>query len=269
MEAARVAALRGHAVTLAEAAPALGGQVLLARRAARLHTIGDIILWLESEITRLGVDIRTNTYLEAEEALAFGADHIIVATGSLPRGNAVQYTQSARVVPGGLQPHVLSSSDIFERPGLDLGTSAVVLDEVGHYEGLAVAEHLLEMGLAVTFVTPLPRVAPLVDHDTRVSPALRRFARMGTFQLFTNARLDEIRERTCLVSPAYRLEPDEVGADTVVFLNAKEPTRTIYDELIGLGFEQGQNIVLAGDALAPRDIQYAISEGHRLTRAML
>lgn len=269
LEAARVAALRGHAVTLVEAAPALGGQIKLARRATRLHTIGDIVHWLESEITRLGVDIRTNTYLETEEALAFGADHIVVATGSLPRANAVQYTNSARAVPGGHQPHVLSPNDLFERPGQDLGTNALVFDEVGHYEGLAVAEHLLEMGLAVTFVTPLPRVAPQIDHDTRVTPALRRFAQIGPFQLFTNAWLDAIGKRTCLVRPAYLPEPVEVGADTVVFLNAKEPTRALYDELVGLGFEQGRNIVLVGDALAPRDIQYAIAEGHRLTRAML
>ncbi|WP_292931055.1 FAD-dependent oxidoreductase [Novosphingobium sp. PASSN1] len=269
MEAARVAAMRGHTVTLVEAAPGLGGQALRARQTPKLQTLGDIIQWLESEIGRLGVDIRTNTYLEAEEALAFGADYIVVATGSLPRGNAVQYTNSSQAVPGGLQAHVISPIDLLERPGRNVGTSAVVFDEVGHYEGLAVAEHLLEMGLAVTFVTPLPRVAPLVDHDTRVLPALRRFARIGTFQLFTNARLDDIREGSCLISPAYQPDAQEIAADTVLFLNAKAPLRGIYDELVGRGLQQGENIVLVGDALAPRDIQYAIAEGHRLTRAML
>src|SRR3546814_574310 len=63
MEAARVARLKGHRVTLVEASQNLGGQVAMAKRAPFLHTIGDIAYWLEQEIYRLGVEVRNGTYI--------------------------------------------------------------------------------------------------------------------------------------------------------------------------------------------------------------
>src|SRR3546814_16686758 len=65
MEAARVARLKGHRVTLVEASQNLGGQVAMAKRAPFLHTIGDIAYWLEQEIYRLGVEVRTGNSMEA------------------------------------------------------------------------------------------------------------------------------------------------------------------------------------------------------------
>jgi hypothetical protein len=60
-----------------------------------------------------------------------------------------------------------------------------------------------------------------------------------------------------------------VKADTVVFVTAREPLRDVYDELLGNGYELGKNLVIVGDARSPRDLQFAITEGHRLVRAMV
>lgn len=58
-------------------------------------------------------------------------------------------------------------------------------------------------------------------------------------------------------------------ADITVFVNAKEPNRDAYDGLRDKGFVLGRNLTIVGDARAPRDLQFAIQEGHRLTRAMV
>jgi len=112
MEAARVAALRGHQVTLAEATTELGGMVNFAAKLPKRHGIADLTVWLEAEIYRLGVDVRLSTYLEAGDVAAFGADHVIVATGSSPRMDGVQVTNPGLPAQHMKQSHVLSSVDL-------------------------------------------------------------------------------------------------------------------------------------------------------------
>ena len=106
MEAARVYALQGHKVVLAEASPDLGGAINLARRAPKLHTLGDIAYWLEQEVYRLGVDIRLNTYMDAADVRAEGADVVVIATGSLPRMDGYQLDDPGEPTLGVAQPHV-------------------------------------------------------------------------------------------------------------------------------------------------------------------
>jgi hypothetical protein len=136
MEAARVAALRGHKVTLAEAGPNLGGAMIAAARAPTRHGMGDFTLWQEREIYRLGVEVRLSTYLEADDIGANEWDTIIVATGSVPRMDGVQNSNPGEPIEGIQQAHVISSSDLMLGSGPQLGQHAVVIDDAGHYEGL-------------------------------------------------------------------------------------------------------------------------------------
>lgn len=269
MEAARVAALRGHAVTLVEASAQLGGQVLVARRAPRLHAIGDIAVWLEQEIYRLGVEVRTGTFFVADDVMAERPDYVVVCTGAQPREDGVQYADPAHPVPGHEQPHVISAVSLLTSPARAPGRSAIVLDDVGHYEAIAAAEHLVDQGVAVTFVTKFAQAAPLLDFVTRVDPAFRRFAAHGDFRLMVRSHLTQIGRASCSVQTLYRAEPEIVAAETVVFINAKQSERTLYDELRDRGYEKNRNLAIVGDALAPRDLQFAITEGHRVTRAMV
>ena len=269
MEAARISRLRGHRVTLVEAGPNLGGQIAIAKRAPRLHTIGDITSWLEQEITRLGVEVRTNTYFEVDDVLQDNPDYVVIATGALPRGNGIQYEDPQKPVAGFDQPHVISGADLLTMPDRELGRAALVFDDVGHYEALATTEYLMSKGLAVTFATRFSGIAPQVDFLTRVEPALQRFAELGSFRPLLRARLTKINRHDCSVRLPYQREPETVAADTVIFINAREPMRDLYDALLSRGFEQGRNLAIVGDAHAPRDLQFAMGEGHRLVRAMV
>jgi len=86
LEAARVAAERGHAVTLFEAAPEVGGQIRLAARAtARRGDLIGIVEWLAGECRLLGVEVRRTRVAEAGEVAALAPDVVIVATGGRGR----------------------------------------------------------------------------------------------------------------------------------------------------------------------------------------
>ena len=163
MEAARVARLRGHNVILAEAAPELGGQIRIAALAPRHQAIADYTLWQESEIYRLGVDVRLSTYVDADDIAGFGADRVIIATGSYPRMDGIQLAIPARPMEGIDHPNAMSSIEFFTGRRNTSPAQAIVVDDVGHYEGIAVAEALIEKGAAVTFVTRHRAFAHLLD----------------------------------------------------------------------------------------------------------
>jgi 2,4-dienoyl-CoA reductase-like NADH-dependent reductase (Old Yellow Enzyme family) len=264
MESARVAALMGHKVVLAEAGPKLGGAIQAARRAPKLHTIGDITDWQEREIYRLGVEVRLGTYMEADAVIAEEADMVVISTGSQPRMDGVQFGEPGIPLPGHDLPHVLSSHDLLLGGPRDLGKSAVVLDDTGHYEALAAAEFLICKGLSVTFVTRFPAITPYVDTTMRTVPALERLYE-GEFTLLNRHRIVSIEPGTAVVQPFHGKRPMTVPADTVVLVTPNAPMRSLYDALR----QQHKHIALIGDALAPRDLQAAIAEGHRTMRAFV
>src|SRR3546814_19524437 len=112
--------------------------------------------------------------MEASEINAEKPDFVVIATGAIPRDNGGQYRYPADPVPGHGRSNVLSAVELLASPQRDLGKTAVVFDDVGHYEAIAATEYLISKGLAVTFVTRFEVVAPQLDFVTRVDPAFRR-----------------------------------------------------------------------------------------------
>lgn len=256
LEAARVAAHLGHEVTLAEASANLGGTVNIARRAPFLHTLGDITHWLEQEVYRLGVDVRLGTYMDAQAVRAEAADVVILATGSLPKMDGIQ-TETPWIRPVGVDlPHVLSSTDLLTAPPLR-SRSAVVLDDVGHYEAIAAVDALLARNIAVTLVTRHAQMTPYVQSTQRTMPALKRFL-TGDFTLMTHSGLTAIGEGTCTVQSIFGGPEKTVAADHVVLITPNASLDELYDTL-----EAEVAIVRIGDCLSPRDVQAAIAEGRR------
>jgi len=262
MEAARTAANKGHKVVLCEASPALGGMINVARRAPQSANIGDIVVWLEQEIYRLGVEVRLNTYVDAADIEAEGADHVIIATGSMPRMDGQQYTYPTQQVNGVEQPHVVSSIDVMMEPR-KWGKTAVVLDTVGDYEGLAVMEELLTKGVKVTYVTP---ATALAEKSERHWPAYERFLQLGEFDVKARHHLVEVKKDQVLIRPHLGAQQQltAIPADTVVLITPNQPLRELYEELK----DKVANINLVGDARQPRSLLHAIWEGHGIARAI-
>jgi 2,4-dienoyl-CoA reductase-like NADH-dependent reductase (Old Yellow Enzyme family)/thioredoxin reductase len=262
IEAARVAATRGHKVTLVEARPNLGGTINLAGMAPTRAGIRDIVVWLEEEIYRLGVDVELSTYVEADDIAAYGADAVIVATGATPRLDGLQVSNPGEPTEGMDQPHVISSNGLFEGERRDLGDSAVVVDDVGHYEAVAVADHLISKGLKVSFVTRHYAFAPRAEPFLVNEAALQRLNR-GQFRLLSRTRAVSVEKDGVVVAPTYGPADSNVSeklpADTVVFVSNNRPNRGLYEELKAMGVDAH----VIGDANSPRFLTYATLEGHR------
>ncbi|NVO05974.1 MAG: FAD-dependent oxidoreductase, partial [Rhodoferax sp.] len=107
MEAARVAAERGHRVTLAEAGPRLGGAFRLAGLQPRRTQILELLDWYERQLSQLGVDVRLNTPMDAADVQTLAPDQVLVATGSQPAGTGFQRGMPQQeAIAGVTQPHV-------------------------------------------------------------------------------------------------------------------------------------------------------------------
>ena len=174
--------------------------------------------------------------------------------------DGIQLAAPGEPIIGFNQPQVLSSVDLFENPQRPLGKSAVVIDDVGHYEAVAAAEYLLNKGLSVTFVTTQMSFAPRSQPAFMAVPALRRMLPKG-LKLMVRTRVLEITRDSVIVVPADIATGsncrEEVRADCVVFVSLNRPDTDLVPDLHAAGVK----VTLIGDALSPRFLPTAMREG--------
>ena len=180
LEAARVAAERGHEVTVLEAASQAGGQILLMTKNPRRKEMIGIVDWRLAELERLGVEIRHDTWAEAGDVLALGPDAVIVATGGIP--------QNPPLATG--DDLVVSSWDIIGGTAKPAGT-VLVYDDSGGHQGMTAAEIVANAGSRTELVTPERFFAPEMGGLNHV-PYMKAFHEKGV-TITINTRLLAVR----------------------------------------------------------------------------
>ncbi len=151
LEAARVAAERGHHVTVFEAQPDPGGQVRLTAQNPRRREMISIIDWRMAQCAARDVEFRFNTWAEAGDVTALTPNVVIVATGGLPNTELFESGQR--------QPLVVSAWDLISgdvKPAQDV----LIYDESGDHPGLMAAEVAANAGAKVEVMTPDRTFAP-------------------------------------------------------------------------------------------------------------
>jgi len=171
---------------------------------------------------------------------------VLVATGSQPRMDGVQFGVPGLPASGFDLPHVISSHDLLLGPPRNLGRSAVGTGRHRPLRGDRRRRYLITKGLAVTFVTRFPSITPYVDTTMRTVPALERLYE-GEFTLLNRHRLVAIESGRATVQPIQSERPSTVPADLVIWIGPNTPMRSLYDELR----QSHKSISLIGDALAP------------------
>ena len=151
LEAARVAAERGHDVTVFEAQPDPGGQIRLTAQNPRRREMIGIIDWRMAQCAARDVDFRFNTWAEAEDVTALTPDVVIVATGGLPNTELFE--------AGRVNELVTSSWDIIAGD-VKPGQSVLIYDESGDHPALMAAEVATTAGSKVEIMTPDRTFAP-------------------------------------------------------------------------------------------------------------
>lgn len=260
LEAARTAAERGFDVTLAEAGPDIGGQFRLAGAQPRRGQITDLLHWYDRQLRRLGVDIRLNTPLDPDEIAAFAADHVAVATGSLPDEAGFQRAMThLPFLPGIDRGRVWSPEDVMSsRARLD--GRVIVLDEGGNWRGCGTAWWLAEAGCEVTLVTPDPLVGKELQRSAADFPLRQRLASLGVRFVTESAIAEWLGNGggadvlSLLTGEMHRIEADDLVMATVNRADTALP-----DALDALG----QAFTALGDAAAPRMAALAFHDGRK------
>lgn len=248
MEAARVAALRGHDVVLCEAKGRLGGNLVPGGAPAFKEDDHALIAWYEEQLRREGVEVRLNEPVTAAMADAGGFDHVIVATGALPKGFPL---------PGA---PLLAAEDVL-LGAADPGRDVVVIG--GGLVGCELALHLAQAGREVTIVEALGEVLEL---NGPLCPAnfemLRRLLPFSGVRVLTESQAVGYADGCVVVeSPEEELRVPATGVIECVGYRAND---VLYDEL-----RLARPLVhKIGDARSVANIMNAIWDAHELAGSL-
>jgi len=258
LEAARASAQRGHRVTLAEAQPQIGGQFRLAGLQPRRAQILDLLDWYERELTRLGVDLRLNTFLDEDAVRDIGADRVILATGSLPDEDGFQrWLPHLDTLPG-LDRGAVWPAEAAMRREARLGESVILYDEGGHWKGTGTAWALAEAGHRVTIVTPDAYVGKELTRTAADGYARTRLARLGV-RFVTESAIAEWLGNGAGARVVSLLDGAEqvIPASALILATTNRAFDPLSEPLADL------NPALIGDAAAPRLAPFAFHEGRK------
>lgn len=259
LEAARVAAERGHRVVLAEASSHLGGAFRLAGLQPRRAQVSDLIEWYERQLMKLQVEIRLNACMDADEVIAEQADEVILATGSLPPETGFQKAIAhIPELPGFSHGRVHSAENVMARQARP-GKRVIVLDEGGNWKGCGTAWKLAEDGHQVTIVTPDPMIGKELQRTAADFPLRRTLAGLEVAFVVESAITgwdgSVATVQSFLDGGVTRLE-----ADDLVFATANRAENSLALELA----ERNVRFAEIGDGAAPRQAPYAIYDGRKI-----
>ncbi|MEU5090909.1 mycofactocin system FadH/OYE family oxidoreductase 1 [Streptomyces sp. NPDC021356] len=240
LEAARVLAAHGRPVELVERAERLGGML---RVAGERWT--PLLAWLEAEVRRLGVVVRTST-AAGEEELA--GRRVVLATGSRPGPRRYD-------VDGGT---VLEAADVLAGRAEVPDGPVLVDDPVGDATGVALAERLAAAGAAVSFVTQDPVAGTQLALTGDLADAHVRLTRAGV-TLLRRTVLRSVSAGAALVEDVLTGEQRKVGCAAVVHCGHRLPDTALTGP---------EGTVRAGDRVAPRTVHEALLEGRRAALAL-
>ena len=279
LEAARVAAERGHQVVVFEAGAEPGGQVRLTANLKRRREILGIVDWRVSECERLGVDIRCNVWAEADEVTAEEPDVVVIATGGLPNTSFLKAGEELAT----------TSWDILSGAAKPAG-QVILFDDNGAHPGLTAAEFIARAGSALEIVTPERALAPDVG-GTSYPPYFKVFSEHDVV-VTLNLRLEAIRRDgnrlVAVFDDEYAKRKVEKIADQVVVETGTLPLEDVYFSLKANSTNLGEidygallngepqtlvrnpmgsyRLIRIGDAIASRNIHAAVYDGLRLMK---
>lgn len=281
MEAARVAAERGHEVTVFEAAPDAGGQVRLTAQSERRREMISIIEWRMEQCLARNVRFVFNTFAEAEDVTAESPDTVIIATGGMPHTDVLAEGNDL----------IVSSWDIIAGD-VKPGKRVLVYDDAGDHAALQAAEIIAAAGAHVEIMTPDRSFAPdvmamnLVPYMRALQDKDVRFT--VTYRLKTAKRSGNMI--TAVIGTDYSSFTEEREFDQIVVNHGTIPLDELYFDLKprskNLGSVKQEALIFGqpqpldanpagefalyriGDAVSARNTHAAIYDALRLVKDM-
>jgi len=245
MEAAWVAARRGHDVILCEEAGQLGGQGLLAGVPPGREEWAEMVRYLSRQVDRTGVEVMLGTPASPEVVEEINPDVVVMATG------AKQLVPGIEGIDG---PNVVMSWDVLSGEA-DTGDRVVVVG--GGAVGIETGTFLAEKGKDVTVLEMLDTCGADIGLSTRwtiLQDAVRAGVKLAETCSVKKITPDGVTADRCG-------EPAEFEADTVVIAVGSVPDTDLEKDLEAEGLLAGIELKKIGDCVEPRKAIDAIHEG--------
>jgi len=243
MQAAIVAAHRGHEVALWEQSGDVGGALRLAAMAPGKGELAGLLRWQKQELERAGVDLRTHTRATADSVLQFDPDVAIIATGSLPLG--------AAALPWGAGGRFVLADEVLAGEA-EVASPVFVVSMRGM--GAEVAHLLAEQGHAVTILEAGDDPAAPLPSGPKTF-LLERLEELGVTIRTGHRVLGLDAEGIVIDADGTETRVDEPG--TVVLALGRRSNDGLASDLEGAPV----TMIVIGDAERPRHAQAAIHEG--------
>jgi 2,4-dienoyl-CoA reductase-like NADH-dependent reductase (Old Yellow Enzyme family)/pyruvate/2-oxoglutarate dehydrogenase complex dihydrolipoamide dehydrogenase (E3) component len=244
MEAARIAARRGHQIVLFEATAALGGQLLLAARATWKRDMSGITTWLANQMQHLGVEVQFNVYADESRILVEQPDVVIVATGGSPNVGRFEGAECA-----------VSTWDVLSGQ-VKCGGHILLADENGSVPGLSCAEFAAAQGSKVRIVTPDRELGRDLG-GTNLGAHMSELYKLGV-AIETDTRLVSIAKSgnklVATIANTYSGHENKLTVDQVIGENGTLPNDEVYFGLKPKSRNLGEVDLRALIALKPQNI---------------
>jgi 2,4-dienoyl-CoA reductase-like NADH-dependent reductase (Old Yellow Enzyme family) len=253
LEAARVAAVRGHTVQLFERSAKVGGQVRQAAAAPGRSELGTIIEWLEQQCVAEGVTITTGRDVTLDQLMEEDADLFVIASGASHPGMPTPGREMSEETINLIQSHVSLASLADALRGAVSGTTVAVYDAGADWPGFNAARVLAQRGLKVHYITPEPHPGVALE-VTNWRLEYRALSDLGVeFHPVTQVVGSVVGGLT--VRRGYAASTQTLPSiDTLVWIDAPVPNDVLSTPLR----ESGRTVLTLGDAYAPRTIEQAI-----------
>jgi mycofactocin system FadH/OYE family oxidoreductase 2 len=255
MEVARVAAMRGHRVTLYEKERDLGGQINIAKRGAGRDEIGRIVINLKTHLEKLNVKVECGVQVTEAFVKKERPDALVIATGSTPRENPL---------PGRYSPlEVLNVWQVLKGEQ-SIGDRILLIDGDGHHRATSTAEFLADQGKKVDMITDALFVGVELGPTGDLYSSRQRLLQKGV-TFISDVRVEEILGTKVKAVNIYSNEAQIFeGYNAIVVVMPNRPNDTLYFRLKN----STKELYRIGDCVAPRKIDSAILEGNHLGRML-
>lgn len=257
MWAAKMAARRGHDVSLYDKNEALGGQVLTAMKGAGRDEFGVIIRNEKSQIDKAGAKVNLGIELTPEQILAQKPDVVIVATGSEPK---------AHPVGGADGPSIYNVLQVLNGEADNLGQNICLIDYDGHQRATSTAEFLANLGKTVHIITSSLFIGAELGPTQDLYLSRQRLLQKGvtfTPDIAVMEVAGEAGAKTVKGFNVYSNVWNEWGPyDSLVLAMGQKVNDALYMGLKG----KVPELYRIGDSVSPRKVDMAIWEGHKIGR---
>ena len=244
LKAAEVAARRGHRVTVVDRATKPGGRLRWTEKLGAAATMLDAIGWLVRELELLGVEMQLGVDVDEAYLRDAAPDAIVLATGSIGTGVDVANDGSVEVLT------------VDEAMGAELeGKRVLVVDLLGWEEQGLVSEFVSDHAASTTVATPFPQVGQNYGY-THVRRHLEHLYGAGC-DIRTSTVLTGLADGKATLRHLYARTNEEIAVDVVVAATMPRANT----DLAAIAHEIAADVVLAGDAVAPRTALFAFRTG--------